>query len=198
MRYPSYLNKLIEQFKKLPGVGSKTAERFAFQMLSWSPEHRKEMAELIGGISSRLECCTECGSLCENEKCTICQDVHRDRKIICVVATQKEVFSFEGTGQFKGLYHVLGQIFSPLEGKLMSDDVLLKLKNRIKDLETEEIIIALDATLEGDASALFIKENLDGISIKISRIAFGLPVNSALEFACGSTLSSALRGRSLY
>jgi recombination protein RecR len=198
MRYPLHLRKLIEHFKKLPGVGSKSAERFAFQLLTWKDTDRQEFANLISQSISSLADCKECGSLCENENCLMCNDKERDSKIICVVVSQKEVFSFEETGQFKGLYHVLGSLFSPLQGRALSQDKILKLKERIVSKGVSEVIIAIDATLEGDATALYIKENIQDLPVKISRIAFGLPQNCSLEFVDGSTLSSALKGRLIF
>jgi recombination protein RecR len=198
MRYPLHLRKLIEQFKKLPGVGSKSAERFAFQLLTWKDLDRQEFANLISQSVSRLSDCTECGLLCESDNCLICNDKDRDSKIICVVVSQREVFSFEETGQFRGLYHVLGSLFSPLQGRALSQDKILKLKERISNRAVSEVIIAIDATLEGDATALYIKENIQDLPLKVSRIAFGLPQNCSLEFVDGSTLSSALKGRLIF
>jgi recombination protein RecR len=126
----------------------------------------------------------------------LCIDQQRDAKTLCVVISQSQIFAFEQTGQFKGLYHVIGSLFSPLEGKVIKNKSIEKLKERIETQSVEEVILAIDATLEGDATALYIKDILSSFNIKISRIAFGLPQNCSLEFVDGSTLSYAIKGRS--
>lgn len=198
MKYPLHLSKLIEHLKKLPGVGFKTAERFAFQLLSWNENSLIELSNLIAGLNSSLDECKSCGALCDSQGCLICHDLSRDKKTICVVVSKREIFAFEETGQFRGLYHVLGSLFSPMQGKVLDAQRLDALKKRIFNNQVTEVIVAIDATLEGDATALFIKESLQDVDVKVSRIAFGLPQNCSLEFVDGSTLSYALRGRSIY
>jgi recombination protein RecR len=198
MRYPQQLNRLIEHLKKLPGVGSKSAERFAFQIITWQEKSRNDFAELIANLGTSLSSCSDCGSLCDQAGCLICLDSNRNRALLCVVVSQKEVFAFEQTGQFKGLYHVLGTLFSPMNSKFINNEKIDKLQKRIEEEFIEEVIVAIDATLEGDATALYIKDNLKHLPVKVSRIAFGLPQNCSLEFVDGSTLSYALRGRSTF
>lgn len=195
MRYPTHLMKVITLLKKLPGVGSRSAERYAFQMLQWKNETLSELGNLIQEMKRALQICSTCGCLMEKE-CYFCPDPRRDQEILCVVATQKEVFSFEETALFKGRYHVLGSLFSPMEGKRLDPENLEKLEKRIIEQGVKEVILALDSTLEGDATALFLCDQLRKFPIKISRLAFGLPLGSALEYVDESTLACAFKGRS--
>jgi recombination protein RecR len=196
MKYPLHLRKLIESFRKLPGVGLKSAERYAFHLLNLSDKERFEFARLVDDVKLHLIDCPNCGSLTDASPCLLCIDQQRDAKTLCVVISQSQIFAFEQTGQFKGLYHVIGSLFSPLEGKVIKNKSIEKLKERIETQSVEEVILAIDATLEGDATALYIKDILSSFNIKISRIAFGLPQNCSLEFVDGSTLSYAIKGRS--
>lgn len=197
MRYPEHLLKLIAILKKLPGVGSKSAERFAFQMLDWPEEKLKEAGDVIRTIKENLKCCADCGALIGNTPCTFCNLSQRNKELLCVVASHKEIFLFEETRSFKGLYHVLDSGFSPMHGKISNTTSLEKLKRRIKALEIREVILALDATLEGDATSLFLKKELSECAVSISRLAMGMPMGSALEFLDGGTLSRALQGRQI-
>lgn len=195
MSYPNHINKLIEYFKKLPGVGLRSAERFTFQLLNWRQDNLEELAFLLMTLKQNLKDCTSCGALTDLNCCSICTDPFRDRSKLLVVISQKELFSFEATGQFNGLYHVLGFSFSPLHGRSIEPLALEKLKSRFKNHEVKEVILAIDATIEGDATALYIKEFLADQNVTVSRIAFGLPQNCSLDFVDGSTLSYALKGR---
>lgn len=194
MSYPYCLLKLIEVFKKLPGVGTKSAERFAFHMLKWEEKERSEISSAILNIK-KLEQCPDCGCLMEKDPCFFCDMDRRDSRSICVIAFPKDVFSIEGTKEFQGMYHVLGGVLSPLEGRYPDHLRIDRLKERLSRLQTEEVIIALDSTLEGDATALFLKKELESSSIRVSRLAFGLPMGSSLEYVDGGTLARALSGR---
>lgn len=191
MAFPPYLLKVIDALKGLPGVGSKTAERYAFQMLDWRPNRLQELSELIKEIPMHLKFCNACGSLMGDQPCTFC---NRISHTLCIVATPKDVFAIEETGSFDGLYHVLGGLLSPLEGRGPEVLKLEKLQERIESLNIQEVIIALDSTLEGDATALYLK---DVLSITTSRLAFGLPMGSPLDYVDPGTLSRALTGRRL-
>lgn len=197
MNYPDHLLKLIAIFKKLPGVGTKSAERFAFHILDWPTEKLKEMGSAIQMTKEILKCCSLCGCLIEKE-CPFCSNPKRDNEIICLVASPKDVFAIEDTREFFGLYHILGGLLSPLQGHSLSMESIEKLKKRIIQLEIKELILALDPTLEGDTTALYLKKELDLQHVKISRLALGLPMGSSLDFIDGGTLGRALSGRHLY
>lgn len=195
MKYPQHLIKLVEVLKRLPGVGSKSAERFAFQLLDWKPQYLNEMAETIRTIPERLSRCDECGCLRGDEPCSICVASRIDSGVICLISSPRDALAIEETRQFKGIYHVLGALLSPIEGIGPDKVNILKLKERIQKYNIQEVIIALDSTLEGDATALYLKKELQHLPIKISRLAFGLPMGSSLDYVDGGTLSRALSGR---
>jgi recombination protein RecR len=197
MHYPDHLLKLIAVFKKLPGVGSKSAERFAFHLLEWPEEKLNEMSLTIGNLKKNLKNCAECGCIIENG-CPFCQNEKRDREVVCVVASHKDVFLIEQTHEFRGVYHVLGGVLSPLQGRSCPPQAIEKLKRRIQDLGIKEMILALDATLEGDATALYLKKELELLNVAASRLALGLPMGSSLDFIDGGTLARALAGRHVY
>ena len=195
MNYPSHLSKLIEVLKRLPGVGRKSAERFAFQMISWSDEEIAETAKVIGRVKQELKNCEQCGCLMDTTRCFFCKESRAEMQTICVVATAREVFAIEETREYHGLYHVLGGVLCPLDGR-EPDHLSIGLpKKRINSLNIKELIIALDSTLEGDATSLFLKRELKAFPVNVSRLAFGLPMGSALEFVDGGTLARALEGR---
>ena len=195
-RYPQHLFKLIAAFKKLPGVGSKTAERFAFNLLAWSPQKIAEMAQDIAETTNKIRYCDQCGAMLgDRGQCPFCADDTRDRSTLCVVAAVKEVYAIEASREYRGLYHVLGGVLSPLQGYRPEHLSLEKLYERVRQLGVKEIVIALDSTLEGDATALFLKKKLAGAGINISRLAFGLPMGSSLEFVDEGTLGFAMSGR---
>lgn len=197
MQYPDHLLKLISVFKKLPGVGIKSAERFAFHVLDWPQEKLAEMGKTIENAKTLLNHCSECGFLIERS-CPLCSDRGRDPTTLCVVASAKDIFLIEQTHEYRGLYHVIGGLLSPLQGTSPSQYALEKLKERVARLGTQELILALDSTLEGDATALFIKKELGSFSLKTSRLALGLPMGSTLEYIDGGTLARALAGRHAY
>ena len=197
MIYPDHLMKLIAVFKKLPGVGSKSAERFAFHLLEWPEEKLLEMGHVIEITKKKLKNCLECGFLIEN-LCPFCTSLHRDVEICCVVASSKDVFLIEQTHEFRGLYHVLGGLLSPLQGQFPAPHAVAKLKERVRKLGVKEMIFALDSTLEGDATALFLKKELEDLAIATSRLALGLPMGSSLDYIDGGTLARALAGRHAY
>lgn len=197
LNYPDHLLQLIAVFKKLPGVGAKSAERFAFHLLEWPSEKLSEMGKIIETTKQNLKNCSSCGCLIEKE-CSFCINPKRESNLLCVVASSKDVFAIEQTHEFRGLYHVLGGLLSPLQGLTLSTLALEKLKNRVEQLAINEIILALDSTLEGDSTALYLKKELEPINVKISRLALGLPMGSSLDFIDGGTLGRALTGRLSY
>lgn len=193
--YPPTLLSLIAFLKKLPGVGSKTAERFAFHLLAWEEKELGDFADLVSKVKTKILSCRTCGCLQEKEVCPFCNLELRDPKVMCVISSPKDVYLFEQTHTFKGCYHVLGPLLSPLDGKSPDDLHIDSLMTRLEDYKTEEVIIALDSTLEGDATALFLKEALSKLQLRLTRIAFGLPIGSTLDYIDGSTLTQALSGR---
>jgi recombination protein RecR len=197
MRYPSHLLKIIEVFKKLPGIGTKSAERFAFQLLNWKEDHLKEMAELLRLLPHSLRYCTECGCLME-QACPFCAGVRKNSGKLSIVAYPKDVFTLEAAQEFKGLYHVLGGLLSPMDNRGPDQLRILQLKQRIQELQIQEVVIALDSTLEGDATALFLKRELAPLGAAITRLAFGMPMGSSFEYIDPGTLARAISGRSLF
>lgn len=192
-KYPPALLNLIGYLKKLPGVGSKTAERFAFQLLNWPEVQLHDLAVHIQKIKEKIQHCPECNCLMEGALCHFCDVNKRDAHTLCIISSAKDVYSIEETRSYRGLYHVLGGLLSPLNGCRPEHLRLEQLKNRIESNRIQEIIIALDSTLEGDATALYLKDQLKGL--RISRLAFGLPMGSTLDFVDGGTLTRALIGR---
>ncbi|MBI2743091.1 MAG: recombination protein RecR [Chlamydiales bacterium] len=194
-KYPSPLVKLIANLKKFPGVGGRTAERFAFHLLGWSDHELSELAESISTAKARIRTCPECHCLMDEKRCDFCDLTKRETSQMCVISSAKDLFAIEETGSFRGLYHVLGGLLSPLEGKHPQNLNFEGLKRRIRTHNIQEIIVALDSTLEGDTTALYLREQLQGSGIKISRLAFGLPMGSSLDFVDGGTLLRAFSGR---
>lgn len=198
MRYPSHLIKLIQVLKKLPGVGQRSAERFAFHLLTLPPQHLHELGETILVAQNKLKCCDECGCLMDEKTCLFCPNPKRESHSICVLSSPREAFAIEETNEYRGLYHVLGGLLSPLENRGPHHLKIQKLKDRIESLKISEVVIALDSTLEGDATSLFLKQELASYPVRISRLAFGLPMGSALEYVDGGTLARALTGRNQF
>lgn len=195
MRYPDHLLSLIQVLKRFPGVGTKSAERFAFHLLNWSDEHLKELSEYVGSIKKKLAYCSECGCLTGEEGCSFCLDHHRETDILCIIASAKDVFAIEGTREYRGLYHVLGSLLSPLDRRGPEHLSLAKLEKRLLDHKIKEVVIALDSTLEGDTTSLHIKQLLAKHDLHISRLAFGLPMGSSFDYVDGGTLARALSAR---
>ncbi len=194
-KYPSDLLNLMAFLKKLPGVGSKTAERFAFELLRWSEKQLGDFGSLVASIKNKIHHCPECNCLMEENHCAFCDPARRDAQILCIISSVKDAFTLEETRSYRGLYHVLGGLLSPLDGRAPEHLQFDRLKNRIQTLCIKEIIIALDSTLEGDATALYLKQQLSSLGVSVSRLAFGLPMGSTLDFVDGGTLSRALTGR---
>ncbi len=193
MHYPDHLLKLMAIFKKLPGIGRRSAERFAFDLLEWPDEKIEEMATLIGQAREKIKQCPECGALIEQLSCRFCAS--GETHTICIVRSPKDIFSIEETREYRGLYHVIGQLLSPILNQAPKPACIDKLRERLKRFGTQEVIVALDSTLEGDATALYLKKELAPLNITISKLALGLPMGSSLDFIDGGTLGRALTGR---
>lgn len=195
MKYPKHIVSLIAALRRLPGVGNKTAERYAFQMLGWQSHHLAELAASIGSLKEMSSFCQECGALYEEKRCPYCREERRDRSLLCVVSTIKELFAIEQMGEHKGLYHVLGGLLSSMDGIICDSLAIDSLKTRIAKLGVEEVVIALDSTLEGDATTLYLRELLAEQRVTVTRLAFGLPMGRSFDYIGGGTLAMALSGR---
>jgi recombination protein RecR len=194
-KYPIDLVQLIAYLKKLPGVGTKTAERFAFQLLDWQDDELKAFSTLLAHIKKKITQCPECHCLTDQGQCFFCDSTKRDPSQLCIIASPRDAYSLEETGSYRGYYHVLGGLLSPIDGKTPEHLNLEHLKKRISTLQIKEIIIALDSTLEGDTTSLFLKEQIQGWGLPVSRLAFGIPIGSSLDFVDGGTLARAMTGR---
>ena len=195
MNYPESFQKLVECFKLLPGVGSKTAERYAFCMLDLDEEKVKRFSESISDIKKNITTWTKCGCLSEANKCLFCEDETRNQDIICVVENQKNVFVFEKLGVFRTKYHVLGGLISPMDGINPEDLSIDKLINRIKDENIKEIILALRPGIEGNTTSLYITKLLENTDVKVTQIAQGVPIGADMEYLDTLTLEMALENR---
>ena len=193
--YPDSIKNLIESFKYLPGIGEKTAERLAFSVLELEEEQVELFVESLSDINEKVHKCVVCNTLTENEKCYICNDESRDNKVLCVVEDTKNVFLFEKLGMFQGKYHVLEGLISPLDGVNPEDIGLDKLIDRITNEKFEEIIFAFKPSIEGETTSLYIKRILDGLNIKTTRLASGVPIGADMEYVDSLTLERALNDR---
>lgn len=189
------LTELIAQFERLPGIGRKTAQRLAFSILEQPPERAEKFAEALVNARRKIHFCKVCQGLTDKEVCDICDDSRRDRSVICVVAEPKDIMAFERTREFGGVYHVLHGIISPLDG-IGPDQLRIKeLMARLGSGEVNEIIMATNPTVEGEATASYISRLVKPMGIKVTRLAYGIPVGGDLEYADEFTLARALEGR---
>ncbi len=193
---PKSIKNLIAAVERLPGIGPKSASRLVFYLINTPESYVMEIAKSLLAIKKEIKICKKCFSVCEGELCSICEDEKRNRKMICVVERAIDVMAIENVGGFKGIYHVLGGVVNPLEHISPDDLKIDELINRIEG--NMEIILATNPTMEGEATALYIKkkiENLNKANVKISRIGSGLPMGADLEYADQATLSRAMEGR---
>ena len=195
MKYPGTFEDLIDVFKKFPGVGSKSAERMAYQVLEMEKEKVEKMISALKNAKENIHFCKICGHICEDEICDICQDESRDSSTICVVQTPKDVFALEKAKEYKGAYHVLHGIISASNGIGPNDINLNSLLDRVKDGKVKEIIIATNPTIEGETTALYISRLINDENINVTRLAYGLPVGASLDYADQFTLIKAIEGR---
>jgi recombination protein RecR len=189
------IEQLAEQFSQLPGIGRKTAHRLALYVLKMSRDDVVLLAKALVNVKDKVRYCTVCSNITESDPCAICSNAKRERSFICVVEEPHDVIAIEKTHEFKGLYHVLGGALSPLDG-IGPDDLKIKeLLQRFSNTTIEEVILALNPNVEGEATTLYLSRLLKPLGMKVTRIARGLPVGSDLEFADEATLSRALEGR---
>ena len=191
------LQNLIDQFERMQGIGNKTAQRMAFYVLSLSEEEAKNFAQAITDAHTKIKQCKICCDLADEELCPVCKDASRDKSVICVVEDPRDVVAIERTHEYNGMYHVLHGAISPMDN-IGPDSIRIKeLIARLGDGVVEEIIMATNPTVEGEATAMYISRLLKPMGITVSRLAYGVPVGADLEYADEVTLSRALKGRSL-
>ncbi len=189
------LDRLIEQFERLPGIGKKTARRLAYYVITRSDGMAGKFSEALLEAKAKIKYCNVCQNLTDGEVCSICSAADRDRSVICVVEDAQNVMAFERTREFKGLYHVLHGAISPLDGIGPDQLKMRELMQRLSSGEVQEIIVATNPTVEGEATASYISRLVKSMGIKVTRLAYGIPVGSDLEYADEVTLSRALEGR---
>ena len=193
--YAAPIARLIEEFEKLPGIGHKTAQRLAFYVLNSPKEKAEKLANAIVDAKAKIKYCRVCGNLTDLDLCAVCNSQKRDASLICVVEDPRDVVAMERIKEFKGLYHVLHGVISPMDGVGPEDIRIKELLERIQDGSVKEVIVATNPNIEGEATAMYISKLLKPLGIKITRIAHGIPVGGDLEYADEITLSKALEGR---
>ena len=189
------IDQLIEALTKLPGIGRKTASRLAFHILRSNLTEAQELARAILDVKEKIHLCSICFNLTDEDPCRICRDENRNREILCVVEGPNDLIAIENTGIFTGRYHVLHGTISPLEGVGPDDIKIKELMGRLQTKEVEEVILATNPTVEGGATALYLTELIKPLGVKVTRIAYGIPMGGEIEYSDGMTLSKALEGR---
>ena len=189
------LERLIQEFKRLPGIGQKSAQRIAFHFLRASREDAERLAQAVIDVKDKLQVCAVCNNIADSETCVYCRDPHRDQAVICVVEEPHNIVPVETTRQFEGLYHVLHGAISPLRGIGPEQLRIRSLLARLQGGEVREIIIATNPTVEGEATATYLSRLLKPLGVKVTRIAMGIPVGSDLDFADEVTMSKSLENR---
>ncbi len=198
LKLPSSLERVINEFGKLPGIGPKTAQRLAFYLLKKESVDINGLSDAVRALKTDITFCTQCHNMAETDPCSICADQNRDHTLICVVEEPLDALALDKTGQFKGVFHILGGVLNPMEGIGPEQLNIASLQKRITDLGVKEIIIATNPTLEGETTAMHISKFLKDTDVRVTRIARGLPMGGDLEYADEITLSRALEGRREY
>lgn len=193
--YEGVVQELIDELGRLPGVGPKSAQRIAFHLLQTEDDQAKKLAQVLLEVKERVKFCQVCGNVTEDPTCAICRDARRNQTIICVVEESKDVQAIERTREFRGLYHVLGGAISPIDGVGPDQLRIKELMARLSNPEIQEVIIATDPNLEGEATATYLTRMLSTLGVTVSRLASGLPVGGDLEYADEITLGRAFAGR---
>ncbi|MFY9330065.1 MAG: recombination mediator RecR [Candidatus Nanopelagicales bacterium] len=193
--YEGVIADLIEELGRLPGIGPKSAQRIAFYLLQADDEDVKRLAATLLEVQEKVRFCDQCGNVSEEETCRICRDPRRDPRLLCVVEEPRDVVAIERTGEFRGRYHVLGGAISPIDGIGPEQLRIRELMLRLSDAMIEEIIIATDPNLEGEATATYLARSLSPLGLVVTRLASGLPVGGDLEYADEVTLGRAFAGR---
>lgn len=189
------LERLIDEFNKLPGIGRKSATRLAFHILEMSEEQVEKFSEAMKEVKKTIKKCPVCGDFCENDLCNICADETRDKEIVCVVEDSRDIISFEKTGKYNGTYHVLNGKIAPLNGMTPDKLNIKSLLERVAATDINEVILGLNPDLEGETTSLYLTKLLKPFGVKITKIASGIPIGGNIEFADTATISKALDGR---
>ena len=195
MKRPPVVNELLEEFKRLPGIGQKTAERLSFFLLRGSSEQANKLADAIRQVKEKIILCSQCHGITEINPCDICRDPKRDSSFVCVVEEPHNVYAMENMGYFRGVYHVLMGVISPLDGIGPAELTIEALKKRVFKDNIQEVLLATNPDMEGESTAVYIAKILKSANIKITRIAKGLPVGGNIEYADEVTLMKSLEGR---
>lgn len=195
LEYAKPVAKLITELNKLPGIGPKTAQRLAFHILNTTREEAEALAEAIINARDTVHLCSICGNLTDEDPCSICRSAKRDNSIVCVVEHPRDLVAIERTREYRGLYHVLHGVISPMDNVGPEMLKISQLLERLKDSEIEEVVIATNPTIEGEATAMYLARLIKPLNINVTRIAHGLPVGGDLEYADQDTLTRAFEGR---
>ena len=195
MKYTRPLLKLIEEFQKFPSIGPKSAERMAFHVLNQDIEQVEELSKAIIEAKTQIKRCSACQNISANDPCEICSNFSRDKRLVCVVSEPKDLVAIEKTNSYKGMYHVLGGLISPIDGVGPENLSIKELLGRVGKDDIDELIIALDTSTEGEATTLYLHRILSPLCKKITRLGFGLPVGTKLEYADELTITRALENR---
>ncbi len=195
MYFTPPLARLIEEFQRFPGIGPKSAQRMAFFALGMDSESVKRFANALIEAKDKVRHCSHCFHLSAFDPCEICRNEKREKHLICVVADSKDVMALERTHEFRGSYHVLTGLISPLEGKGPDQLKIRELVHRVQEENVKEVILAINPTIEGDTTVLYMNQLLKPLNTKVTRIAFGLPIGSDLDYADDSTITKAMEGR---
>jgi recombination protein RecR len=193
--YPEPMNALINEFQKMPSIGPKSAQRLAFYILGLSESEAGALTEAVKHVKASIKNCSICHNITVSDPCVYCADTSRDHSLICVVSEPRDIVAMEKTRGFKGVYHVLGGLLSPLEGITPETLRIKELLKRIEQQKAKELILAVNPTVEGEATALYLSRLIKPLGVKLSRIAYGLPVGSDIDYADEVTLTKAFEGR---
>jgi recombination protein RecR len=195
MKLPAPLEAVVDALQKLPGIGAKSAQRMALHLLKEGPQSMEHLSELLQNAARKVGFCEVCGAFTDRPLCALCEDPQRDAAVLVVVAEASNVLSFERSGRFRGRYHVLGGLISPLKGIGPDELRIRELFHRLEDGQVKEVVLATNPTLDGEATAAWLARILEPIGIRTTRIGLGLPIGSDLEYADDLTLGRALEGR---
>jgi recombination protein RecR len=193
--YPEPMARLIEALRRLPGIGSKSAQRIAFHLLKAEPEETESLVSALGDLKENIRLCETCNSFTDTSPCLYCSDAARDSRLVCVVEEPANIVPIEKTGKYRGRYHVLHGVLSPLQGVGPDQLRIGNLLERIKGGGVEEVIVATNPTVEGEATALYLSRLLKPLGVRVSRIAMGIPVGGELEYTDSATVAKAMEGR---
>ena len=193
--YPKAIERLVTELGKLPGIGEKTAQRLAFHLIDASAEEIEGLSNALLNVKDKIKLCPECFSITDGDRCDVCADPNRNRKVICVVQSTKDIFAIEKTREYNGLYHVLHGVISPLEGIGPQDIKAKELLLRIGEDDIEEVIMATNPTPEGEATAMYLGNLISPLGVKVTRLAKGIPIGADVEYIDEITLIKAFEGR---